>query len=280
MHRKQIDEDEIAEHYQHGHLLISIKDALQKQGKNISELSIEDLAPVDEFHIGGRKASKHFLAQLHLKPQQSILDVGCGLGGAARFVANTYQSLVTGIDLTPEYIETGNELSNWLGLSNKVKLKQASALNLPFEEAHFNGAYMMHVGMNVEDKKQLFSEIYRVLKPNSLFGIYDVMQQNTGDIIYPVPWATLNNNSYLTSIDEYKMHLLSAGFKVITINNRRDFAIDYFLQISAANKVNGSLPALGLHTLMQASTNEKLINLRQNIENNMVAPIEIIAFKC
>lgn len=280
MHNKQVNEYKIAEHYQHGYLLAEIEDAIQKQGKNKTKLSLEDLALVDEFHIGGRIASAHLLDQLKFKPQQNILDIGCGLGGAARFVAKRYHSFISGIDLTLEYIETGNELSNWLGLSNKVMLKQANALNLPFERVHFDGAYMMHVGMNIKDKKQLFSEVCRVLKPHSFFGIYDVIQQKKGDLIYPVPWAIQPQDSYLASIDEYKRHLLSTGFKIIAINNRRDFAIDFFQQIRAKNKLNGGPPALGIHTIMKTSAHQKLTNLRSSIENNIVAPIEIIVQKC
>jgi len=280
MNKNKTNEQEIAEHYQHGNLLTAIEYALKKQGKNKAELSLEDLSPLDEFHIGGRTASENFLGQLHFKPPQNILDIGCGLGGAARLVANTYQSFVTGIDLTPEYIETGNILSDWLDLSHKVKLKQASALDLPFEKAQFDGAYMIHVGMNIENKRQLFSEVFRVLKPQSLFGIYDVIQQSTGNLIYPVPWAENSHQSYVSNIDEYKENLLSAGFEIIALNNQRNFALDFFKQVRKKNKVNASISRLGVHILMKTSAHQKLINLRSNIEDNIVAPIEIIAHKC
>ena len=74
------------------------------------QVTIEDLAPIDEFHIGGRLATDNLIDQLNFSAQGYVLDVGCGLGGAARYVATKYKNRVAGIDLTPEYIETGKVL--------------------------------------------------------------------------------------------------------------------------------------------------------------------------
>lgn len=53
---------------------------------------------------------------LNFSEHDHVLDVGCGLGGAARYIVSQYKSHVTGIDLTPEYIETGKTICSWLGL--------------------------------------------------------------------------------------------------------------------------------------------------------------------
>lgn len=140
--------EKIADHYRHGSLLAAIQAGLEKQGLTPETVSVEDLGPVDEFHIGGREASEHVLDQLGMTASQSILDVGCGLGGAARFAAKTYGAKIQGIDLTPEYVETGQVLCDWVGLSDRIQLHQGSALSLPFEETSFDGAFMMHVGIN------------------------------------------------------------------------------------------------------------------------------------
>ncbi|MBL4909494.1 MAG: class I SAM-dependent methyltransferase [Alteromonadaceae bacterium] len=145
MKNKQI----IAHHYHHGDLLKTIVAVLEKQKKSLDTLSLDDLAAIDEFHIGGQKASQHFFAQLSLNEQYQVLDIGCGLGGAARFVAQTYGAEVTGIDLTQEYIETGNVLSQWLKLTNKVKLYQGSALTMPFANNNFSCAYILMILQNV-----------------------------------------------------------------------------------------------------------------------------------
>ena len=138
---------------------------------------------------------------------------------------------------------------------------------------------MLHVGMNIDDKASLFSEIYRVLKPGSSFGVYDVMRQKDGELIYPVPWATESSTSKLSTPAEYKKALSESGFDVSEENNRRDFALEFFKQLRAKTEANGGPSPLGLHTLMQESTAVKIKNMIDNIANGYIAPIEIIAKK-
>jgi len=269
----------VSKHYLHGDLLKAIQTAITKLGKTVDSVTIEDLAPVDEFHIGGRLATQHFLDQLNFSERDHILDVGCGLGGASRFVANKYKNYVTGIDLTQEYIETGKALCSWVKLDKYITLQQGSALSTPFQDETFDGSYMMHVGMNIEDKAQLFTEIYRVLRPGSFFGVYDVMRLKDGELIYPVPWATDRSTSKLATPDEYRQALADAGFEITKENNRRDFALDFFKQLRAKTEASGGPPPLGLHTLMQESTTEKIKNMINNISEGYIAPAEVIARK-
>lgn len=138
----------VSDHYLHGDLLNAIENALPALGKTTENVAIEDLAPVDEFHIGGRLATDNLIGQLNFSERCHVLDVGCGLGGASRYIASKYKSRVTGIDLTPEYIETGKALCGWLNLDSYVTLEQGSALSMPFQDNVFDGGYMLHVGMN------------------------------------------------------------------------------------------------------------------------------------
>lgn len=269
----------VSDHYLHGSLLQSIEAALPGLGKSPDTVTIEDLAPVDEFHIGGRIATDKLIDQLDFNEQHHVLDVGCGLGGAARYVASRFNNRVTGIDLTAEYIETGNALCGWLSLENNVTLEHGSALEMPFEDNTFDGGYMLHVGMNIEDKALLFKEIYRVLKPGAYFGVYDVMRENEGDLSYPVPWASESSTSKLSSPDEYKQALNTAGFDVVNEDNRHAFALDFFNQLRAKTEASGGPPPLGLHTLMQESTLTKVGNMIANISNGTIAPVEIIVRK-
>ncbi|MBW8010391.1 MAG: methyltransferase domain-containing protein [Chloroflexi bacterium] len=269
----------VTETYLHGDLLNAIETSIAKLGKTLDSVTIEDLAAVDEFHIGGRVATEHLFDQLNFSEQDHILDVGCGLGGVARFVANKYNNRVTGIDLTQEYIETGNALSSWVKLDELVTLQHEDALSMSFQDESFDGAYMLHVGMNVEDKARLFSEVNRVLRPGAFFGVYDVMRQKEGELAFPVPWAAENSTSALASPDEYKQALTEAGFEVSKEVNRGEFALDFFKELRAKNEANGGPPPLGLHTLMKESTPAKLKNMIDNIAAEYIAPFEIIAQK-
>ena len=184
-------EHEVSNHYDHGGLIKAIEAALAKSGIERDAVTIADLAPVDEFHIGGRPATMDLAGPLALNSSDRVLDVGCGLGGAARFFADQFGCSITGIDLTAEYVETAGILSGWVGLSGRTAFEHASALAMPFGNASFEAAYMLHVGMNIEPKFELFTEIARVLIPGSRLAVYDVMRTGDGDLAYPVPWAMM-----------------------------------------------------------------------------------------
>jgi ubiquinone/menaquinone biosynthesis C-methylase UbiE len=269
----------VAEHYTHGTLIDAITSAIGALGKTTDNLTVDDLAAVDEFHIGGRKASEDFLTQLSLSPDRHVIDIGCGLGGAARFAASRFGCQLTGMDLTKEYIETGRILSSWVGLDDLVTLHHGSALSMPFDDGAFNAGYMLHVGMNIEDKAKLFSEIYRVLQPGSMFGVYDVMQTGEGDLTYPVPWATTAATSAVAAPAMYKAHLEAAGLAIVAERNRRDFALEFFDQLRAKTQAAGGPPPLGLHILMGHNTPDKVQNMISNISAGRIAPVELIARK-
>jgi len=270
---------DVSRHYTHGGLIEAIRAGIVSLGKSPDSVTVDELGPVDEFHIGGRRASEEFLDQLGLSAHMHVLDVGCGLGGAARFVASRYGSRVTGIDLTDEYVATGNALSKWVRLDRRVSLHQGSALAMPFTDRGFDGAYMMHVGMNIEDKEKLAAEVARVLRPGSPFGIYDVMRTGPGELSYPVPWATGADLSAVAAPERYQKALQEAGFSVAAKRDRRDFALQFFADLQARTAAAGGLPPLGLHVLMGKSTPEKIRNMIENIANGRIAPVELIARK-
>ena len=274
-----MSQNSVADHYTHGALLTAIRNGLEKLGKTPQTVTIDDLGPIDEFHIGGRRASEDFLDQLDLGATSHVLDVGCGLGGGSRFVASRFESRVTGIDLTPEFIETGQALCGWVGLGDLIDLRQGSALDLPFEDGDFDAAYMMHVGMNIADKDRLFSEVARVLKEGGTFGIYDVMQTGEGDLAFPVPWAMSSETNALATPGQYRSGLERAGFTVSAQRNRKDFALEFFAELSAKAAAAEGLPPLGLHILMGETRAEKIRNMVGNINAGLIAPVEIIAGK-
>lgn len=272
-------QQDVTNHYTHGDLAATIRAGIESLGKTVDAVTVDDLAPVDEFHIGGRQASDDFLGQLSLSPEKHALDVGCGLGGAARFVASRYGSRVTGIDLTPEYVETAKVLCRWVGLDDKVSLHQGSVLALPFADRAFDSAYMLHVGMNIDDKEKLCSEVGRVLRSNALFGIYEVMRIGDGELAYPVPWATTAASSAVATPAQYRAALQAAGFSIVAERNRRDFALAFFDQLRAKTAAAGGPPPLGLHILMGRNTPDKVQNMIENISNGCIAPVEVIARK-
>ncbi|WP_050931090.1 class I SAM-dependent methyltransferase [Aestuariivita boseongensis] len=263
-------------HYSSGQLLGRIKAGLDALGL-APPLSADDLAPVDEFHIGGRLATEPFVAAMGLSTGARVVDLGCGLGGPARYVAGQTGARVTGVDLTDEFVQTGRALCDWTGLGDKVTLKTGSILDLPLDDSSMDAAYMIHVGMNIADKAGLAREAARVLKPGGLFAIYDVMQVGPGEMDFPAPWASDASQSALASPEEYRAALEDAGFTIRQQTDRTGFAKDFFAKLAAAQTGQDGPPPLGLHLIMGADTGVKVQHMVQNIAVGRIAPIEMIA---
>lgn len=270
------DRDLVADHYSQGDLLEAIRAGVQRMGKTPETVTIEDLAPVDEFHIGGRQATRAFLDQMDISADDHVVDVGCGVGGSSRFAAVAYGCRVTGIDLTREFVETGNSLCSWVGVDARVKLIDCDALDLAFPEATFDKAFMLHVGMNIEDKLGLATEIRRILKPGGVFGVYDIMQTGPGPIVLPVPWASDAQASCLATPEYYKNAFVSAGFELVGERNQRAFALEFFERMTTSATAADRPPPLGLHILMGKTARQKIQNMIENIANSRVAPVELI----
>ena len=269
-------ERNVALHYSHGTLEAAILEALAAMGKDAAHLKPADLAPVDEFHIGGRAATVAFAAELGVASGMHLLDIGAGLGGAARYFATEHGCRVTGIDVTDDYVRVANALAKRVGLADRVAFQKASALALPFEDGSFDGAYMLHVGMNVFDKDALFAEVHRVLKPGGVFGIYDVMRVGPGEVTLPVPWASSVTTSFLADEATYRRLLERAGFAIEKTRNRRDFALKFFRELRERFAGSGP-PPLGLHILMGPAAQRKYANMTRAVEDGIVAPVEVIA---
>jgi SAM-dependent methyltransferase len=268
-------EDAVARHYGVADLTERIHKALAVAGIDADRIAPEQLAPIDEFHIGGRAATIHAVAKMGLTGSDHVLDIGCGLGGATRYIAATVGCRVTGIDLTPEYVAVADDLARRTGLSDRVAYRVASALAMPFEDGAFDAGLTMHMAMNIKDRGGLYREVARVLKPRATFCIYDVMKGETDTVRYPVPWAETPETSHLTTPPEMQMLLRAAGFDVSEVEDRTQFALDFFRQSLAASTAGA--PPLGLHIMMGASTREKFRNMLANVESGAIAPTLMIA---
>src|SRR5260370_1296930 len=179
------NEETVAGHYGNSAIEQSILNGLRSIGGDVEHLTTEDLAPVDEFHIGGRPATVDIAEAMRIAPGMHLLDVGCGIGGPARDFATHRGVRVTGIDLTPELIDAARALTARLHLNDHVSFECGSALRMPFADASFDGAYIFHVGMNIGEKGRLFGEVRRVLKPGGVFAVYEVMRTGEGDFSFP-----------------------------------------------------------------------------------------------
>jgi ubiquinone/menaquinone biosynthesis C-methylase UbiE len=276
---KAVDRSSVSDHYARSGLIEAIENGIIRMGKTTDTVTIDDFALVDEFHIGGRRATEELIGQLGIAPGNHVLDVGCGLGGPARFVVDRYKCRVSGVDLTLDYVETGNRLCEWVGMEDRVKLCQSTALSMPFQDTKFHAAYMLHVGMNIEDKESLCIEVARILQPGSRFAVYDVMRTAEGELSYPLPWATTRESSAVAPAERYKLALQSAGFEILSERNRREFALAYFNDLRSRGEAASTPAPLGLHTLMGERRQDQIKNMIESISTGIIAPVELIVRK-
>ncbi|MGH3794341.1 MAG: class I SAM-dependent methyltransferase [Pseudonocardiaceae bacterium] len=270
-----MNEQAVAQHYSHGALEQQILDALRTMGADPERLDADQLAPVDEFHIGGRPATVELVDQLDLRAGLRVLDVGSGLGGTARYLARRHAVEVTGLDLAMEYVQVAASLTRRTGLADLAQFHQGSATDLPFPDGSFDRACMLHVGMNIADKATLFAEIRRVLVPGGRFGIYDVMRIGPGAVTYPVPWAATAATSFLAEPEQYRDLLTECGLSVQAERDRRDFGLGSLREFQAQVARNGP-SALGLHILMGSDAALKITNMADGLRHGVLAPTEMI----
>lgn len=264
--------DEIVRHYGGADLYDRIVAAFAAAGVSEDALTHENLKPVDEFHIGGVAATEALLDPLGIGPATRILDLGSGLGGPARFMVRRYGARVTGIDLTPDFVETARRLCALVGI--EADFTAGSALDLPFADASFDLVTLIHVGMNLPDKPRLFSEAARVLAPEGRFAVYDVMRFGAHPE-FPLPWATTPGASFLDTPEAYLAAAGAAGLSLVHRADRGAVARAFFAEMQAKMAKDGP-PVVGLPLLMGAEAPVKVANMVAAVNAGHIQPVEMV----
>lgn len=265
-------------HYTRPDLGSVILAALENAGKDIDRLTPADLAPIDEFHIRGREATLELARAANLDSTKRVLDVGSGVGGTSRCLAQEFGCRVTGIDLTDEYCRAAAMLSDRIGLSALIDYRQGDATNLPFPDASFDVVWTEHVAMNIPDKSRLYEEMYRVLKPGGTLAIYDVLAGPSGPVLFPVPWARTPDSSFLATPQELRDLLEKAGFTVAAWSDTTDTARAWFVSLAEKIRRDG-LPPLGFHVLLGSDFQAMAQNQRRNLEEGRIVLAQVVAKK-
>ena len=267
----------VRDHYGTTSLVRRIDEALRRAGLADGTVGWADLAPLDQFHVRGLGATRELAEALGIDAGASLLDVGCGLGGPARFLAATYGCHVTGIDLSQPFIEAARMLTERCGFADRASFLQGDALDLPFTDASFDHAWTQHVAMNVADRVGFYRAIHRVLKPGGRLAIYDVALGDGGPPIYPVPWAREPGTSFLMTPEPMRNALAQAGFEEVSWIDKTDIAQAWAADMKA--KRQKSPAPLGLEVVMGPEFAEMAENLGRNLLEGRVRIIQAVMAK-
>jgi ubiquinone/menaquinone biosynthesis C-methylase UbiE len=235
--------DQVSRFYSgRGGLVAAISSALEAAGVDRTTLRPADLASVDEFHIRGRAASLEIIKELCLTPDSRVLDLGSGLGGPARTVAELTGCTVTGVDLTPEFCEVARALTEWTGLADRTRFQVGDATATGLPDGSVDAAMTVHVAMNISDKPALYAEAFRLLRPGGRFVVYDVLQGEGGEVRYPVPWARDASTSFLATPEDMRELLTAAGFEILSEVDSSEESLAWFQQVRARIERDGPPP--------------------------------------
>jgi ubiquinone/menaquinone biosynthesis C-methylase UbiE len=267
---------DVAAHYSGGGGLVEkIAEGLRGAGKDLNKLNTADLSTVDEFHIRGRKATLELAEQMKLSEGSCVIDIGSGLGGPARTLAEEYGCHVTGLDLTQAFCDVAGVMSDWVNLDDLTEFQQGDATNLPFADKQFDAAMTIHVAMNIPAKDKVYEQVGRVVKPGGIFAVYDVLQGEGGDVLFPVPWARDPSISHLATPEEMAVLLSGAGFKILDVHDSTDESQSWFEAVMART-AQSSPTASATQVLFGGDFSEMVSNQVHNLTDRRIRTVSYI----
>jgi sarcosine/dimethylglycine N-methyltransferase len=263
--------DGVRDHYRATGLTERLKAALTAFGPEEQRLTSQQLAGLDQFHTRGLAATVELAELAGIAADMSVLDVGSGLGGPARFLAATYGCKVTGVDLSEPFVDAARYLTERTGQVERASFETASALELPFDDGQFDVVLLQHVAMNISDRARLYGEIRRVLKSGGRFATFDVVL-TSGDPHYPVPWARTPATSFLLTAAATREAIEPAGFRTLAWQDDSEAAKAWFAQLRASGPP--PLPNLGI--VMGPDFVQLAANLGRNLMEGRVGIVSAV----
>ncbi len=271
-----ISAPELVHHYGRERFVGRLDSALHKAGLTGRRLTPKDLAPLDQFHARGLAATIELAEAASVQTGESVIDIGSGLGGPSRYLAATFGCRVSGVDLSPTFVEAATFLAERCALADKVDYRCADALALPFQDGTFDLAWTQHAAMNIADRAQLYAEVYRVLRPGGRFAIYDIVAGEQDPVIFPVPWSRTPHTSFLMKPADMLTALVRQGFQTLAWTGRSEATLAWFDEQRTARRPGAPLPVLGLHLAMGPEFPALAANLERNLREGRIGLVQAV----
>lgn len=268
---------DLNQQYSRDHLVDQILDALKRDGKDLDNLTRADLSTFDEFHIGGIAETRNLIDRIpNFKNGCKVLDMGSGLGGPARTLADEFGCDVVGIDLTADYVDVATKLTELVGLSDKATFKQGSVTDMPVADDSFDVVWTQFVGMNIEDKQKFYEEAYRVCKDGGYLAFHEVLAGEKDGLITPVFWADTVDVNFLRSPEAIQKLLSDIGFEQIAWVDLTQYSSEWFKQMIERRKQQTEKPPLGFNIFVGDQTPIKAQNIVNNLRENHITVFQAV----
>jgi sarcosine/dimethylglycine N-methyltransferase len=250
-------------HYSARDIEARILAALRAAGLNPEQrLAPEDLGALDHFHTGGVRASRELLELAGIRAEDRVLDIGAGLAGPARLLASAVGCRVDCLEPSPDFCAGAMLLNRLTGLDDRIEVHRGSALDLPFPDHSFDVVWMQNVGMNIADKKKLYGEIYRVLKPGGRYAFQEMAAGVGAASYFPLPWATDPADSFLVPAEETRADLDAIGFVAEHFEDTSDAHLSRTVADAAPSPLT-----LGVYV---ADLAQKAANARRSLQEGQI----------
>ena len=272
-------EREVARHYGTSGIAARVLAALREAQGTDAPVTVDSLAPLDQFHGRGPAATRELVALLQPQAGERLLDIGSGIGGPARWIAAKFDCHVTGVDLTPEFCEAAEALNAATGLADRVRIIRGSALALPVPDGAFDAGYSQNVIMNIADKGLFYREAFRALRPGGRLALANLCAGAGGEPYYPVPWATTRETSFLATPDEMRADLLAAGFEIADFRDTTAAIAEGQRRQRERLEQGEKPPRVAADIILGPRSREMQINTLRNTEEGRCAVIEALVRK-
>jgi len=191
------------------------------------------LCHFDQIHAGGIKATEQLSKLIDFDSNDYLLDIGGGIGGFARYLSIKNYHYIVSLDYSWIYSSTGKKLTDLCKIEN-INFINGNALFLPFKDACFKHILLQHVNMNIENKYQLLKECRRVIKKDSTLIFHEWFIRDFSyidDLTYPLPWADLKEQSFLTTFNYFVETAYKTGFKNTLLINETENSLKFYEKI-------------------------------------------------
>jgi len=177
--------------------------------------------------VGGETTTRDFTRQLDLLPGMKVLDIGCGTGGSAFYMARTYQVDVHGIDLSSNMVGIAQEYRTEMEpqVKHRVQFYVEDATSMAYPENFFDVVYSRDTILHIEGKEDLFRKFLTTLKPGGRLMISDYCR---GDQEHSQRFKdyVAQRGYKLFTVREYGTLLENAGFKNVIAADKTKLMVD------------------------------------------------------